>query len=101
MMKSKAKVLLEEQIARVREYLAAQEVGSDEYEQAFDCLMKLEEQLASLECSKTRNVIEIVKTVGQIMLPLIGLVCITAFEKEGTFTTALRGYVNLFIPKGK
>ena len=108
---------LMEQIERVREYLAEQEVGTNEYVSATSQLVTLEKLLFEMEKSEseaemkqqemsenkksrfTGLVLEGVKTVGGIVLPLIGLVCITATEKDTTFTGALRDYTKLFIPK--
>lgn len=46
-----------------------------------------------------RNVLEGVKVGSGIVIPIIGLVWITAAEKEITFTGALKGYASLFVPK--
>jgi hypothetical protein len=111
------KSLLREQIERESSYLKDQEVGTDEYNSSMDRLSTLEDKLADLEQSESdaarkdkqmaedrkdrliKNSIEGAKTVGSFVLPIIGLVAITAFEKGDTFTTSLRGFVNCFIPK--
>ena len=100
------KTLLREQIEREVQHIAELEVGTQEYNESMSRLNVLEDKLAELEkCDmdrkdrKVKNIIEGVKTGGSIVLPIIGLVAITAFEKSETFTTSLRGIVNCFIPK--
>lgn len=47
-----------------------------------------------------KNTLEGVKViVGGIIIPIVGLVCITATEKETTFCGALKDYTKLFVPK--
>jgi hypothetical protein len=46
-----------------------------------------------------RTIIEGVKIGTSVVVPIIGLVWITAAEKEITFTGALKGYASLFVPK--
>ena len=46
-----------------------------------------------------RNVLEGVKVGSGIVLPIIGLVAITAVEKDTTFTGSLREYTRYFLPK--
>ncbi len=46
-----------------------------------------------------RTIIEGVKIGTGVVVPIIGLVWITAAEKEITFTGALKGYASLFVPK--
>lgn len=112
-----AKNLVFEQIERERSYLEKQEVGTDEYGASLNRLISLEEKLAELEHfesesvrkdeqmndekkdKKVKNIIEGCKVVAGVVLPLVGLVCITATEKDTTFTGALRDYTRLFIPK--
>ena len=98
--------LLREQIERERTHLSGLTVGSEEYEETFQRLITLEDRMADLEKHlegkkdrTVKNVIEGVKVVGGIALPLIGYVVVTAFEKDETFTSALKGVVNCFIPK--
>ena len=100
------KTLLREQIERESEHLSKLEVGTEEYCKSQDRLNILEDKMTDLvkfdDTKKDRtikNVIEGVKTAGGIVLPVIGLVAITAFEKNDSFTTSLRGFVNCFIPK--
>lgn len=111
------RTLLSEQIERERDYLSYQEVGSDEYNASTRRLGELETKLADLEKTEAeairkdkqmaeekkdrvvKNVLEGVKIASSILLPVIGLVTITAFEKNDTFTSALKGYVNCFLPK--
>lgn len=111
------KVLLKEQIEREYTYLMEQGVGTQEYNDSMERLNNLESKMAELEhydldaarrdkqfeeerkARKHNLYLEIVKIGTGVGLPLIGLVAITAFEKEDTFTSALKGYVNCFIPK--
>lgn len=111
------KTLLRDQIEREHAYLIDQAVGSEEYNASMQRLNTLEDKLVDLEHyeadairkdkqaeeekkdRRIRNSIEITKVATGVALPLIGLVAITAFEKDDTFTSALKGYVNCFIPK--
>lgn len=111
------KTLLREDIEREHEFMHTHEVGSEEYNNSFKRLCELENKLFDLEkfesetASKNEQlkdekkdrtikyVFEGVKIASGIVVPMIGLVCITAFEKNDTFTSALKGYVNCFIPK--
>ena len=98
---NRKKSLLTKLIERESEYLAKQEVGSEEYNKSLQRLMELEKQKTESPKSERvfRNVLETVKVASGIALPLIGLVCITATEKEYTFRGALRDYTKLFLPK--
>ena len=71
---------------------------------------KLELSKAELEVTKgvsvkenkdrlIRNILEGVKVGSGIILPIIGLVAITAVEKDTTFTGSLREYTRYFLPK--
>ena len=111
------KSILMKLIERETEYCEGYDVGTEEYNSSFKRLLDLKKELETLEKSEveherkeremkelkkdriTKNGIEIVKVGGSIMLPIIGLVAITAFEREDTFTTSLKGFVNCFIPK--
>ena len=112
------KTLLTEQIERERTYLAEQEVGTEEYIASLDRLCKLEDKLADREKFESESEreyqkmaedkqhritcmgIDIAKfVVGGVVIPIVGLVCITATEKECTFTGALKEYTRLFLPK--
>ena len=102
---------------REREYLLMQDPGSEEYIKSQLRLLDIEKQLHEMDNNDaalvtktaevkserrdriTRNIIEAVKAGAGIVLPLIGLVCITATEKDSTFTGALKDYTKLFIPK--
>lgn len=90
-------------IERERAYLEKQEDGSDEYCKSLNRLAELEKQLFELESSKkdriVRNVVEGVKIGSGVIMPFIGLVWITAVEKDTTFTGALRDYTKYFLPK--
>lgn len=113
-----SKTLLLEQIERVRKYANDRAVGSEEHNDSLERLIKLEEKLSEIEKSEAelilktkqldedkkdrrhKNIIEIGKVIlTGVIMPTAGLVAITAFEKDCTFTTALRGYVNYFLPK--
>lgn len=113
-----SKTLLLEQIERERKYVIDCAIGSEEYNASLDRLIKLEEKLAEIEKIEgelalrqrqlnedkkdhfAKNVIEIGKVVlTGIVMPTAGIVAIMAFEKDCTFTSALRGYVNYFLPK--
>ena len=70
---------------------------------------KLEITKAELEVTKDvsvkenkdrliRNILEGVKVGSGIILPIIGLVAITAVEKDTTFTGSLREYTRYFLP---
>lgn len=71
---------------------------------------KLEITKAELEVTKNvsvkeekdrliRNILEGVKIGSGIVLPIIGLITITAVEKDITFTGSLREYTRYFLPK--
>lgn len=95
------RTLLQGLIEREKKYLAEQETGSEEYVASLKRLMELEKQESESTKGERmyKNILEGVKVVSGIALPLIGLVCITATEKDTTFCGALRGYTQLFIPK--
>lgn len=113
----KLRTLLSEQIKRERTFLDECEVGTDEYNESTKRLNTLEDKLADLEKTEAealrkdkqmredkkdrfvKNVIEGVKVFFGVVTPFVGLVAITAFEKNDTFTSALKGYVNCFLPK--
>ena len=70
---------------------------------------KLEITKAELEVTKDvsvkenkdrliRHILEGVKVGSGIILPIIGLVAITAVEKDTTFTGSLREYTRYFLP---
>ena len=70
---------------------------------------KLELSKAELEVTKDvsvkenkdrliRHILEGVKVGSGIILPIIGLVAITAVEKDTTFTGSLREYTRYFLP---
>ena len=70
---------------------------------------KLEISKAKLEVTKDvsvkenkdrliRHILEGVKVGSGIILPIIGLVAITAVEKDTTFTGSLREYTRYFLP---
>ena len=107
------KTLLLNLIEREQNYFDSQESGSEEYVNSQARLMKLNSQLTDLEKAESekeasakdqkntliRNVLEGVKVGSGIVLPIIGLVAITAVEKDTTFTGSLREYTRYFLPK--
>ena len=107
------KTLLSNLIEREQNYFDSQESGSEEYVNSQARLMKLNSQLTELEKAESekeasakdqkntliRNVLEGVKVGSGIILPIIGLVAITAVEKDTTFTGSLREYTRYFLPK--
>ena len=107
------KTLLLNLIEREQNYFDSQESGSEEYVNSQERLVKLNGQLMELgkaEAEKEasakdqkdkliRNVLEGIKIGTGIILPIIGLVAITAVEKEITFTGSLREYTRYFLPK--
>lgn len=111
------KTLLIERIEREYNYLKEQEVGSEEYNATAARLNVLEDKLADIEKwevefvqreeqmkqdkhnQKVNNFWTGVKVVSSIALPIIGLVGITAAEKEIVFRGALKDYTKLFLPK--
>lgn len=99
-MKLKKKTaLLMEQYERERIHLAEQEEGSEEYVASLYRLMDIEKQLASHKEWVSRTALETVKVVGGVVLPIVGLIGITAAEKEISFVGALRDYTKYFLPK--
>lgn len=95
----KAKKLLMEQVDREREYLLSLEVGGEDYTKSLYRLMDLEKQLAELEKDRISHILDGIKTGSGVVLPLIGLVWISAVEKDTTFTGALKEYTRYFLPK--
>ena len=107
------KTLLLNLIEREQNYFDSQESGSEEYVNSQARLMKLNSQLTEQEKAESekeasakdqkntliRNVLEGVKVGSGIVLPIIGLVAITAVEKDTTFTGSLREYTRYFLPK--
>ena len=107
------KTLLLNLIEREQNYFDSQESGSEEYVNSQARLMKLNSQLTELKKAESekeasakdqkntliRNVLEGVKVGSGIVLPIIGLVAITAVEKDTTFTGSLREYTRYFLPK--
>ena len=101
-----AETLLRERIEREYKYQKQHDVGSEEYNASMIRLNTLEDKLAELEKSKSekrdrfvKNCIEGVKVASGVALPIFGFVVVTAFEKEDTITSALKGVVNCFLPK--
>lgn len=90
---------LKAEVEREREFLANQEVGSGEYIESLERLMALDKAQNAHKEILSKNVIEACKITISIVLPVVGLVGITAQEKEITFTGALREYTKYFLPK--
>lgn len=98
--------LLMEQVERERSYLARQTIGSDEYCASQRRLMDLAKQVSELDSEEKErkgqvihDIFEGVKIGSGIVIPLIGLVWITATEKETTFTGVLKEYTRYFLPR--
>ena len=85
---------------RENAYLAEQEVGSEEYKASLSRLMAIREAMNNPNKRWiVETTLEGVKVASGVILPLIGLVWITATEKDITFTGALREYTKYFFPK--
>ena len=113
----KSKTVIMELIEKEKQYCEGLEPGSDEYNKSIYRLIDLNKELENIENSetaatqktqelaerkkdqRTKNIIEGVKVGSGIVLPLIGYVVVVAFEKDDSFTSALKGVVNCFIPK--
>ena len=111
------KKMLKEQLEREYEYQRNHEVGTEEYNASLGRLTTLQTRLTAIEESERdaaikeqtvkedkkdrviKNVLEGIKTTSGIVLPIIGLVVITAVEKETTFTGSLKDITKLFLPK--
>lgn len=111
------KTLLVKRIESENAYLETLEVGSKEYNESQDRLSKLLVMLNNLEQQEKeaaekeqqakidkkdrliRNVMEGVKIGSGIVLPVVGLIGITAAERDISFTGALREYTKYFLPK--
>lgn len=97
-MKNK-KSLLVKLIEREEEHFDSCDVGSEEYNASLARLTKLREQLDAQKDQKGKLVLEGVKVAGGIVLPVIGWVVITAFEREDTLTSSLKKTVDCFLPR--
>lgn len=86
---------------RENAYLAEQEVGSEEYKASLQRLMAIQEAMNNPNNKKwiVETSIEGVKVATGIIMPAIGLVWITAAEKDISFVGALREYTKYFFPK--
>ena len=111
-----SKEALVKQIERVSKYMEGLEEGSEEYRSALYQLIDLEKQLAEIEKIEqdgelkkqdmseikkdrlVKNILEGIKVGSGIVIPFIGLVWITATEKDNTFTGTLREYTKYFLP---
>lgn len=111
--------LLVKMIEREQRFCDECDVDTEAYDRSFDRLAKLRKELADLDkaeaelarkeqelvdCKKDRfakNAIEIAKFVGTgVLMPCIGFVVVTAFEKDDSFTSSLKRVVDAFVPKG-
>lgn len=114
----KTKELLKKQIEREQKYCDSKAIGTKEYEGSFRRLSTLRKELADLEKLEAenerknreaanekkdrivKNTLEGIKIVGGgILMPAIGYVVVTAFEKDDSFTSSLKRVVDCFIPK--
>lgn len=90
------KRMLREALKREHEYLAKQEVGSPEYCASQKRMMDLEKAMKDLSTGDAtwerifKIVLETVKVVGSIAIPVFGTLLIIASEKDITFTGVLR-----------
>lgn len=91
--------MLQKMIEREREYCETCDVGTKEYVESLERLMKLEEQLGTHKDQKSKLIVESVKVASGIALPVFGWVVITAFEKGDTITSALKRTIDCFIPR--
>lgn len=113
-----AKELLMTAIEQEKEYFDNCNPGTEEYDDSFRRLSSLRKELADLEKAEAenerrnrelkdakkdrivKNTLEGVKIVGTgIIMPCIGYVVVTAFEKDDSFTSSLKRVVDCFIPK--
>lgn len=84
---------------REEKRLSSLEIGTEEYNGCFHRILEITKQLGENEDRWLKNILDGAKVVGGVVLPLIGLVGITAVEKDITFTGALRDYTKCFLPK--
>lgn len=103
-----SKKMLLKQIDKVTEAIEGYKVGSEEYEKGLKQLQSLLESLAETEKfekeqknEKQKFVVKCTEVGAGILLPIIGLVAITAKEEGISFTGALKGYAQMFVPKNK
>lgn len=114
----KDKELVLQEIESEMAYRDSLEVGSEAYDKSCNRLTGLRKELADLEKTeaendrrnremaenkkdrRVKNTLEGVKIIGGgIIMPCIGYVVVTAFEKDDSFTSALKKVVDCFIPK--
>lgn len=110
-----SKQLLVAEMQKVQQYADNCLVGTNEYNDAFDKLMKMRKELAELERTsadfdfkdrelkeakkerRSRNAVEYVKFIGgSIIMPCIGLVAVTKLETEVSFGGAFHKIVDCF-----
>jgi hypothetical protein len=103
-----SKKMLLEQIEKVKKAMEGFEAGSEEYDKLLKQYQSLLDSLAEMEKAEKEQsneakkfVIKCVEVGSAIALPLIGLAAITNAEKGLTFTGALKGYAQMFVPKNK
>ncbi len=98
---NKKKNLLKNAFEKEYAYLLDQTIGSDEYNASLRRLMDIEKQLNDPDKKGKlyRDILEGIKVGSGIVIPIIGLVWITATERDCTFTGTLRDYTKYFLPK--
>lgn len=98
--KTKAREIVEAAIERENEYFNKQEPGTDEYVDSQKRLCMLQDKLAELDKGDIETkgefkkfILECVKIGVSIVIPVFGLVVITAQEREITYTSALKSLI--------
>ena len=86
-------------IHKEEEYCDEQKVGSEEYVASQDRLKELYDQLAVYNERVAKVIIELIKVLGSIALPIFGWVVITAFEKDDSIRSSLKKTIDCFLPK--
>ena len=94
-----SKKRLNELVKIERDHFDTLTVGSPEYAESQERLMNLEKQITAFDEGVGKTVIEGVKVVGGIVLPVFGWVVVTAFEKNDSLTSSLKKTVDCFLPK--
>ncbi len=103
-----SKEMLHKQIDKLFKAMEGYEAGSDEYEKCLNQLKPLVAAYSEIEKAEKEQRLEKIKIVikwvevgAGIVLPVVGLVGITAKEEGISFTGALKGYAQMFVPKSK
>lgn len=101
-----SKEMLLKQIKKLEMAVNACEVGTEEHDKLLKQLQSLLADLKAVEDSEKEEksarfnaVIKTVEVAAGIVLPIVGLVGITAKEEGISFTGALKGYAQMFVPK--